>query len=153
MAKQFMKKYYKWIPVIAWMIVIFIFSNEPAVVSDEKSRFVIYIFKSLGLNLDSALGDLSNHFVRKAGHIIEYFTLYLLLLNALVEQLHKRRAALTALAMMIMYAASDEFHQTFIPGRAGRVSDVLIDSTLPAITTLIMYIRSSKIIYPSRRKH
>ena len=27
-----------------------------------------------------------------------------------------------------LYACSDEFHQTFVPGRAGRVGDVLVDS-------------------------
>lgn len=151
--KQFIRKYYKWVPVIIWMAVIFMFSNEPAVLSDEKSRFVIYIFKGLGMNLDSALGDLSNHFVRKAGHIIEYFILYLLIINALVEHFDRRRAALTALALMIIYASSDEFHQTFIPGRAGRVSDVFIDSTVPAITSGIIFIRNRSSQYANSKKH
>ena len=29
----------------------------------------------------------------------------------------------------LVYAISDEFHQTFIPGRSGELRDVLIDTT------------------------
>ena len=29
----------------------------------------------------------------------------------------------------VLYAASDEFHQLFVPGRAGSIRDVIIDGT------------------------
>ena len=38
------------------------------------------------------------------------------------------RFALWAFVGSVAYAASDEFHQTFVPGRGGHVTDVLIDS-------------------------
>ena len=36
------------------------------------------------------------------------------------------------------YAATDEFHQLFVPGRSGQVSDVILDSAGAAIGVLIM---------------
>lgn len=34
----------------------------------------------------------------------------------------------TAFIEGVMYAANDEIHQLFIPGRSGQITDVLIDS-------------------------
>lgn len=53
------------------------------------------------------------------------------------EGVHAGRAfpftALTAFAFSALYAASDEFHQLFVPGRAGLLSDVGIDSCGAAV--------------------
>ena len=38
-------------------------------------------------------------------------------------------AALAALWVAVLYAATDEFHQTFVPTREGCLRDVFIDST------------------------
>ena len=45
-------------------------------------------------------------------------------------------AAPLALCWCLLYAATDEYHQTFVPGRSGRVSDVLVDLLGSAIGTL-----------------
>jgi VanZ family protein len=34
-----------------------------------------------------------------------------------------------ALATAVVFAASDEWHQTFVPGRGGNITDVVIDSS------------------------
>lgn len=81
-----MNKYFKWILVIVWMIVIFMFSNQPANISDEKSRFVVHLFNAIGINLNSIFGNLANFVVRKISHFSEYFILYLLLFNALYKR-------------------------------------------------------------------
>lgn len=57
----------------------------------------------------------------KGYHVLEYVLLTALLLRAL------RRRMLPALAVALAFAASDEFHQTFVPGRGGKISDVAID--------------------------
>ncbi|WP_245575523.1 VanZ family protein [Alkalicoccus chagannorensis] len=44
-----------------------------------------------------------------------------------LKQSRARRPGWTALIICVVYAASDEYHQTFIPGRSGEVSDVVID--------------------------
>jgi VanZ family protein len=92
----------RYAPAIALMGVIFAFSAQP--------------------NLDSGLGWMD--FVgRKLAHMTEYGLLWLLWLRALGTR-HK----LAALAIAIAYAASDEFHQTFVQGRDGTPRDVAIDT-------------------------
>lgn len=123
------KKRFKWILVIAWLIVMFIFSNQPAVVSDGNSRFVINLFKALGLNLDSLLGSIANFIVRKAAHFTEYLILFLLLYEAFREDFSLKKAVMLSIIAVFLYACSDEIHQLFVPGREGRFRDVMIDTS------------------------
>ncbi len=61
----------------------------------------------------------------KGYHVLEYTVLTILLLVAF-EFFRRKPAWATAVA--IGYAATDEWHQTFVPHRGGHISDVLIDS-------------------------
>ena len=115
--------------LIAWMLVIFMFSHMPAEASDEKSRLVVNILEALGLNTQGSLADLANHIVRKSAHFLEYALLYLLALNLMRYYFTFNKALLLSLALVFLYACTDEFHQLFVPGRAGRFSDVLIDTS------------------------
>src|SRR6204780_5286948 len=71
-----------------------------------------------------------HHLIRKTGHFTEYFILSLLVLRGI--RAGKRGAhlawALAAIAVVGCYAALDEFHQSFVPGRTAAVSDVLLDT-------------------------
>ena len=58
--------------------------------------------------------------ILKTFHLIEYAILAILLSVAIV---HKKWVILIA----YLYATSDEFHQSFVPGRTSRVRDTLID--------------------------
>lgn len=62
--------------------------------------------------------------VKKTGHFLAYATLALLALRAVWGV---KRPYLTAIFIVLLYASSDEFHQTFIAGRTGTPVDVLID--------------------------
>lgn len=73
---------------------------------------------------------LVHHFIRKMGHVTEYFILSLLILRGIragKTGIHLGWA-LAAVAIVGCYAALDEFHQSFVPGRTAAVSDVLIDT-------------------------
>lgn len=62
---------------------------------------------------------------------------YLLLGRAYLHGLGSgRKAAWLALGLCILYAASDEFHQSFVPGRGPRVMDIGID-TLGSLVGLL----------------
>ncbi len=89
-----------WLPVVAWAALIFAFSSVP--------------------DLGTGLGgwDLV---LRKLAHAAEYAVLGALLLRA------TGRIGV-ALALGVAYAVSDEIHQTFVPGRAGKPLDVAIDT-------------------------
>jgi VanZ family protein len=72
-----------------------------------------------------------HHYIRKSGHFIEYFIFSLLVLRAIRAGRRDTRLAwaLAAIAIVAGYAALDEFHQSFVPGRTAAVSDVLLDTT------------------------
>ena len=52
-----------------------------------------------------------------------------------------RRRLFAAFAIVFCYACTDEFHQLFVPGRAGRFTDVMIDCSLVLVVTLICFAR------------
>lgn len=135
------RKYGDWILVIAWMILIFMFSNQAGEVSKENNKFVIYILNFLGINLNSIFGAFSDFIVRKAAHFTEYFVLYVLLYRAMNT---KRDAGIKsfiwAIIILFLYACTDEFHQAFVPGRGPAFRDVLVDTCGGLTAFLIMYI-------------
>ena len=82
-----------------------------------------------GLSSISAFGtDLGalDIVLSKGAHLTEYAVLGLLIVWA------SRRESV-AFALGIAYAASDELHQHFVPGRHGSVLDVVIDTVGIAI--------------------
>lgn len=66
----------------------------------------------------------------KGWHAIEFAVLTALLVVCLNAWRPRRKTQnlLVAGAVALAFAASDEYHQTFVPDRFGTVSDVLIDS-------------------------
>ena len=126
------KQVISWATVILWMALIFYLSHQPATESAQLSRgltaLVLQTIETLapGLEID-AVGFHS--FVRKAAHFTAYFVLGVLVVNALnISAVRGYRGVAYALLICVLYAISDEFHQTFVPGRSGEVMDVLIDS-------------------------
>ena len=97
-----------WAPVVLWAGVIFALSSIP----------------SLGTGLGT--WDLV---LRKLAHAAAFGILALLLLRA-------TRSPGSALLVTFLYAISDEVHQTFVRGRAGRPLDVLIDTAGAALAVL-----------------
>ena len=135
------KKYINWVLVIAWMILIFMFSSQVGEVSKENNKVVIYIFNSLGLDLNNVFGALSDFIVRKAAHFTEYFILCVLLYRAInISKSISVKAFIQVILIVFLYACSDEFHQAFVPGRAPAFRDVLVDTSGGLTALLIIYI-------------
>jgi VanZ family protein len=122
------RKVVKWLLVITWMVIIFIFSNQNGDQSGHNNKFVIEALKNIGINLDTILGSIDNYLIRKLGHMTEYFILFHLLYNALCDKYNFWKASLASIAVVFIYACSDEFHQRFIPGRGPSFKDVMIDT-------------------------
>ena len=133
------KVHIKWLFVIAWMIIIFVFSNQPAVISDGNSQTIIKIFRALGINLNGFFGDLADFAVRKSAHFLEYLFFSLLIYNACRETYSISKSIFIALGLVFFYAGTDEIHQLFVQGRTGRFRDVLIDTSGGATGMLIVY--------------
>lgn len=73
--------------------------------------------------------------VKKSGHFLAYGVLALLVLRA-VEGV--KRPFFLTLLIVILYAVSDEYHQTFVPGRFGTAVDVGIDAVGAAVALLLV---------------
>ncbi len=147
-----MNKRIRWVLLAAWMIIIFAFSNQPAIISDEKSKLIIKLFEITGLNLNSIFGDLANFAVRKTAHFLEYLLLYLLVFNVVYEKGRLKKSLVISLLIVFLYAGTDEFHQMFIPGRACRLQDVLIDTSGGLLAALILYIIVTRQKSSARKK-
>jgi len=95
-----------WLPAFAIALLIFVLSaqSDASLASDPNADFVL----------------------RKTAH----FLIYAALGAALVTALRASGASAVArrsLLLAAVYAVTDEFHQSFVPGRAPRAMDVLID--------------------------
>lgn len=73
----------------------------------------------------------------KGYHAMEFAVLFLLV-RLWLRSVGVRRFTLWAFVGSVAYAASDEFHQTFVPGRGGHVTDVLIDSGGVLVASLMV---------------
>lgn len=122
---------------VIWMTVIFFFSaqnkEESSAVSESFSdRIVSTADWLLHLHIDEErLREIANaieHFVRKGAHMTEYAILAVLLYIWIGRwQISRQRRYCIASALAVLYACSDEFHQLFVAGRAGLISDVIVD--------------------------
>ncbi|BAH08416.1 VanZ family protein [Clostridium kluyveri] len=137
----------KWILVVLWMVVIFIFSNESSTMSNEKSRLFIYLIQTLGLDLNAFFGNLSNFMVRKASHFLEYFILAILLFNIIKGKFEIKKVFIISIVIVVVYACTDEIHQIFIPGRTARIKDIFIDTVGGSMGLLVSYFINKKIFY------
>lgn len=138
-----------------WMCVIFSFSAQEKEESGEVSEAFSYrMVSSTGilfhLNLDEEqLREIANaieHTVRKVAHMTEYGILSILFYIWLGKwQFAVSKRSIMAIVLAALYAVSDELHQLFVPGRAGRFSDVIIDS-IGAILGVLVFLGVKKCI-------
>jgi VanZ family protein len=105
----------KWLPPLLLMAVIFALSAQP--------------------NLNSGLGVV-DHVGRKFVHFAEYALLVFLWWRPLRTRLSPGRAALAAFLIASAYAATDEYHQSFVEGRSASPVDWAIDSAGAAVVAL-----------------
>jgi VanZ family protein len=118
-----------WWPVILWAVVISAFSTS-LFTSENTSHVIIPVLHWLFPRVEMATLELIHHYTRKTGHLTEYFILSLLLFRAIRAGRKGMRLgwALAAIGVVFGYAALDEFHQSFVPGRTPAFSDVIIDT-------------------------
>lgn len=120
---------------LLWMRLIFGFSAETAEQSSGLSamvcRFLAGIFvrgySCMSLSEQERITEGMQLYIRKGAHVTEYAVLGILL-SATFTAYGLQRAYALALAAAILYAALDEYHQRFVPGRSGEIKDVLIDA-------------------------
>ena len=138
MAKSEKKKCLYALLLILWMGVIFAFSSQPSEASGKLSGGVCYRLvnganQMLQMEWNSeqmeAYALRLGYPVRKAAHMSEYAILALLACKNLLvwEVMSQKRSYVPAFVFTILYAMTDEYHQTFVAGRSGNLTDVCID--------------------------
>lgn len=139
---KYMSKSKRWLLVIVWMIIIFLFSAQPATASNNLSLGVIdQLLSFLGFSIDADLELMNtiNFMIRKGAHLFVYLILGGLITNALWSyRLTKGSLLILSCIIGSSFAASDEFHQLFVDGRSGQISDVLLDSLGVVIGVLLV---------------
>ena len=129
---------------ILWMAVIFMFSAQTGEASDTQSGFLTkLVCKLIPFELSDSGIDTLTFIIRKAAHFTEYAILGALYFetvysfaayrkNEMNIYRNDRRGAwktvLFTTALCLLYAMSDEFHQSFTDGRSPAVRDVIIDT-------------------------
>ena len=104
---------HNWIPALLIMSVIFWFSSQPA---SDLPNF-----------------DWADKVIKKGGHILGYALLAWSYWYALHLQPNKRKLAWL---LAILYAVTDEYHQSFVTGRYPSVWDVLVFDNIGALLSL-----------------
>ena len=135
----------KCIPMILVMVGIFVFSCMPGEESGDTSRGFLFTIAHIveGITHKSFSTDSIeawHHFVRKCAHFTEYAVLGMTVVFAFGDRLKMVKKIIpVALLISALYAASDEFHQHFVPNRMGTVGDVLLDSA-GALTGILLFL-------------
>lgn len=145
-----MKKllYLTFIPALIWMFIIFGFSKESGGESSSLSLTVTQkIVDIIDFN-DNMSEEEYEHMVsvlhtpvRKAAHMSEYAILAFLIYVPLLINVRFKKISgyfLATMSVCLIYAITDETHQLFVPGRDGRITDVIIDTIGSMIAALIL---------------
>lgn len=95
-------------PAFFWALLIFFLSHQQMLPSLDLSIF--------------------DFILKKSAHMAVYATLYILLIKGFQKMgFQFKQIWLKALIICLIYAITDELHQSFIPGRTGAVRDVGYD--------------------------
>ena len=103
------RRWLAWVPAVAVMAVIFVLSSQSGLrVSDDAA-------------VDKPF--------RISGHLLAFGTLAVAFLVALSWGRRPRlRDAVVAFGLTVTYGVLDEWHQSFVPDRTGRLDDVITDA-------------------------
>lgn len=134
-----------WIAAILWLILIAIESS--ALLSARNTSRILYPLLHFLFGMDWDRFEVWHFYIRKAGHIVGYATLSILLfrawratLTAMSDVKWTPRWATIAILGTALVASLDEWHQSFIPSRTGAVSDVVLDTCAGIGAQLLIFL-------------
>lgn len=146
-----------------WMFCIFKLSGMNSTNSNGKSTGIISLFIEDALDITNEYGitnshpndeklerasELINAPMRKVAHASVYFVLaffVMIVLNIIFDHKKYLLTLLIALIICIGFAATDEYHQTYVNGRTGQFMDVIIDSAGAIVRNDVLFYISNSI--------
>jgi VanZ family protein len=117
--KQFVIAY---LPPVLWAGLIFILSSQTALPGFEQSAY--------------------DFILKKFAHIFVYLTLYFLVARAIsitINKTYNKTTIFLPIFICLIYAVSDEFHQSLVPGRYATFRDIGYDMLGVTIAYLKKY--------------
>ena len=132
--------------VLIWMGVIFYFSAQNGEQSSKLSdgmvakviQWFVPDFENREVSWQQSILQFGTLLVRKSAHFLEYAVLGVLLFN-FVRTWNGRFRGLIAWGVAVIYAITDEWHQTFADGRTPKITDVAIDAA-GACTGILVFL-------------
>ncbi len=134
---NFRGKLWVWLPALIAVIII---ANESTgrFSANNTSSYLRPIVERYFGHIRDNVWEVGHHLFRKSGHFLGFGLLCLTFVRAWLLQLGcvadlprdrwHLRSVLLGLLCQIAVAGADEYHQTFVPGRTGQLSDVLLDT-------------------------
>ncbi|WP_238483781.1 VanZ family protein [Anaerosporobacter faecicola] len=134
--KKHIRQYICIVGAILWMGVIFSFSARNGSTSTGDSnqvgillgKMVVPNFENWSMEKQQNFAEKVDYPIRKTAHAMEYAVLGGFLAGAVWNRRKKGWNVVIPWGIGTLYAATDETHQLFVPGRSGQVSDVILDS-------------------------
>lgn len=128
---------------ITWMIVIFTYSSQNGEVVDNKANTIIETITEKDDSYQQKTEEekvLINNdyefYISKTVHVLEYGALCFFLFMAFILIKKRTLNYLFSFIITVLFAISDEWHQTFTPDRTARPQDILIDASAAIICIL-----------------
>ena len=118
--------------------------------SSHTGSWLRALFTALFGPVTPAWFELFHHVLRKTGHVIGYGVLSFLLFRAWrvtlqpIESAWALRWAAVAVLMTALVASLDEWHQSYLPSRTGRVADVFLDSGAALAVQFLLWVILSR---------
>jgi VanZ family protein len=113
-----------WLPPVVWMTAIFALSAQTDLPDASRPTWDLLL--------------------KKGGHMAEYAILLWLLWRPISKRTPFERPLGLAWLLAVLYAVSDEFHQTFVPGRNGWIWDVIVDGAGASLAALGIWFRTRR---------
>lgn len=141
--------------LVGTFFIIFGFSSQDGEESSGISRKITEIItdKILRLSDDNKIQivDRMESVIRKIAHFSIYTIVGVLLMGFVsTYKIDEMKRIYISIVIGIIYATSDEIHQSFIPGRSSQLTDVMIDTMGVALGICLILILLEIV---SKRKH
>ena len=113
---------FRYIPALLWMIVIFILSHQTG---SELNSYIPWVQRWFPW-LDSF----------NAGHFVSYFLLAILIWWGIAS--HRWSVSILVVLLCVIYGLTDEYHQSFVPGRTPDIEDIRNDAIGAALAMIVV---------------
>ena len=135
----------RYLPLIAWLVFIS-FASSDNFNAGNTSRIIGPVILWLFPNTSPDTLAVIHYITRKIAHFTEYAILGFLAARAFRTSPHptiKQRWFLICVALVVVYALIDEYHQSFVPSRSASIFDSLIDMSGGLTALLIVWKRTA----------